>query len=82
MKFLLWFALVAFVVWKIGRDWRRARGVQGRLEARVAAEAAFERIMFSLECQLANGEIDEAQFRILREHAFAQLQRALKEAGF
>ena len=73
MKFLLWFALVAFVVWKIGRDWRRARGVQGRLEARAAAEAAFERIMFSL---------DEAQFRILREHAFSQLQRALKEAGF
>ena len=74
MKFLLWFALVAFVVWKIGRE--------GRLEARAAAEAAFERIMFSLECQLANGEIDEAQFRILREHAFSQLQRALKEAGF
>ena len=56
--------------------------MQGRLEARATAEAAFERIMFSLECQLANGEIDEAQFRILREHAFSQLQRALKEAGF
>jgi putative uncharacterized protein (fragment) len=81
MKFLLWFALVAFVVWKIGRDWR-GRGRGGRGAARPAAEAAFERIMFSLECQLANGEIDEAQFRILREHAFAQLQRALKEAGF
>ena len=38
--------------------------------------------MFSLEYQLANGEIDEAQFRILRKHAFAQLQQALKEAGF
>ena len=50
MKFLLWFALVAFVVWKIGRDWRRARGVQGRLQARAEAEAAFERILFSLEC--------------------------------
>ena len=62
MKFLLWFALVAFVVWKIGRDWQRARGVQGRLEARTAAEAAFE--------------------RILREQAFARLQRALQEAGF
>ena len=59
-----------------------ARGVQGRLEARAAAEAAFERMMFSLECQRANGEIDEAQFRILRDYAFAQLQQALKEAGF
>ena len=79
MKFLLWFALVAFVVWKIGRDWRRARGVQGRLEARAAAEAAFERIMFSLECQLANGEIDEARFRVLRDEAFRRLLAAQEE---
>ena len=80
MKFV-WFLLLVAGLW-VWRDWQRVRRVRERLQRRAAAEAAFERLVFALECQLANGEIDEAQFRILREHAFAQLQRALKEAGF
>ena len=80
MKFL-WFVLLVVGLW-VWRDWQRVRQLRARMQRRAAAEAAFERLVFALERQLANGEIDEAQFRILREHAFAQLQRALKEAGF
>ena len=80
MKFV-WFLLLVAGLW-VWRDWQRVRRVRERLQRRAAAEAAFERLVFALECQLANGEIDEAQFRILREQAFARLQRALQEAGF
>ena len=47
--------------------------------SRAAAEAAFERLVFALECQLANGEIDEARFRMLRDEAFRRLQEAVGE---
>ena len=50
-----------------------------RMARREAAEAAFERLVFALECQLANGEIDEMQFRVLRDEAFRRLQEAVAE---
>jgi len=61
------------------RGWRRVRGVRGVVRRRAAAEAAFERLVFALECQLANGEIDEARFRMLRDEAFRRLQEAVGE---
>jgi len=35
--------------------------------------------VFALECQLANGEIDEARFRGLRDEAFRRLLAAQEE---
>ena len=69
MKFV-WFLLLVAGLW-VWRDWQ--------LQRRAAAEAAFERLVFALECQLANGEIDEARFRMLRDEAFRRLQEAVGE---
>ena len=73
MKFV-WFLLLVAGLW-IWRDWQRVRRVRERLQRR----AAFERLVFALECQLANGEIDEARFRMLRDEAFRRLQEAVGE---
>ena len=75
MKFL-WFVLLVIGVW-LWRDWQRVRRIRERMARRKAAEAAFERLVFTLECQLANGEIDEARFRILRDEAFRRLQEEM-----
>ena len=56
MKFL-WFVLLVVGLW-VWRDWQRVRQLRARMQRRAAAEAAFERLVFALECQLANGEID------------------------
>ena len=77
MKFV-WFLLLVAGLW-IWRDWQRVRRVRERLQRRAAAEAAFERLVFALEGQLANGEIDEARFRMLRDEAFRRLQEAVGE---
>ena len=77
MKFL-WFVLLVIGVW-LWRDWQRVQRLRARMARREAAEAAFERLVFTLECQLANGEIDEARFRILRDEAFRRLQEAVGE---
>ena len=75
MKFL-WFVLLVIGVW-LWRDWQRVQRLRARMARREAAEAAFERLVFTLECQLANGEIDEARFRILRDEAFRRLQAGM-----
>lgn len=75
MKFL-WFVLLVIGVW-LWRDWQRVQRLRARMARREAAEAAFERLVFTLECQLANGEIDETQFRVLRDEAFRRLQEAV-----
>lgn len=75
MKFL-WFVLLVIGVW-LWRDWQRVQRLRARMARREAAEAAFERLVFALECQLANGEIDEARFRVLRDEAFRRLQEAV-----
>ena len=75
MKFL-WFVLLVIGVW-LWRDWQRVQRLRARMARREAAEAAFERLVFTLECQLANGEIDEVRFRILRDEAFRRLQEAV-----
>ena len=75
MKFL-WFVLLVIGVW-LWRDWQRVQRLRARMARRKAAEAAFERLVFTLECQLANGEIDEARFRILRDEAFRRLQEEM-----
>ena len=77
MKFL-WFVLLVVGLW-VWRDWQRVRQLRARMQRRAAAEAAFERLVFALECQLANGEIDEAHFRLLRDEAFRRLQDAVGE---
>ena len=77
MKFL-WFVLLVIGVW-LWRDWQRVQRLRARMARREAAEAAFERLVFTLECQLANGEIDEARFRMLRDEAFRRLQEAVGE---
>ena len=77
MKFV-WFLLLVAGLW-VWRDWQRVRRVRERLQRRAAAEAAFERLVFALECQLANGEIDEARFRLLRDEACRRLQEAVGE---
>ena len=77
MKFL-WFVLLVIGVW-LWRDWQRVQRLRARMARRKAAEAAFERLVFTLECQLANGEIDEARFRMLRDEAFRRLQEAVGE---
>ena len=77
MKFL-WFVLLVIGVW-LWRDWQRVQRLRARMARREAAEAAFERLVFALECQLANGEIDEARFRMLRDEAFRRLQEAVGE---
>ena len=73
MKFV-WFLLLVAGLW-VWRDWQRVRRVRERLQR----QAAFERLVFALECQLANGEIDEARFRMLRDEAFRRLQEAVGE---
>jgi len=75
MKFL-WFVLLVIGVW-LWRDWQRVQRLRARMARREAAEAAFERLVFALECQRANGEIDEARFRILRDEAFRRLQAGM-----
>lgn len=75
MKFL-WFVLLVIGVW-LWRDWQRVQRLRARMARREAAEAAFERLVFALECQRANGEIDETQFRVLRDEAFRRLQEAV-----
>ena len=75
MKFV-WFLLLVVGLW-VWRDWQRVRRIRERMARRKAAEAAFERLVFALECQLANGEIDEARFRILRDEAFRRLQEGM-----
>ena len=75
MKFV-WFLLLVVGLW-VWRDWQRVRRIRERMGRRKAAEAAFERLVFALECQLANGEIDEARFRILRDEAFRRLQEGM-----
>ena len=75
MKFV-WFLLLVVGLW-VWRDWQRVRRIRERMARRKAAEAAFERLVFTLECQLANGEIDEARFRILRDEAFRRLQEEM-----
>ena len=75
MKFV-WFLLLVVGLW-VWRDWQRVRRIRERMARRKAAEAAFERLVFTLECQLANGEIDEARFRILRDEAFRRLQAGM-----
>ena len=75
MKFV-WFLLVVVGLW-VWRDWQRVRRIRERMARRTAAEAAFERLVFTLECKLANGEIDEARFRILRDEAFRRLQAGM-----
>lgn len=77
MKFV-WFLLLVVGLW-VWRDWQRVRRIRERMARRKAAEAAFERLVFTLECQLANGEIDEARFRILRDEAFRRLQESMGE---
>ena len=77
MKFL-WFVLLVVGLW-VWRDWQRVRQLRARMQRRAAAEAAFERLVFALEGQLANGEIDEAHFRLLRDEAFRRLQEAVGE---
>ena len=77
MKFV-WFLLLVVGLW-VWRDWQRVRRIRERMARRKAAEAAFERLVFTLECQLANGEIDEARFRMLRDEAFRRLQEAVGE---
>ena len=77
MKFL-WFVLLVIGVW-LWRDWQRVQRLRARMARREAAEAAFERLVFTLECQLANGEIDEVRFRVLRDEAFRRLQEAVAE---
>ena len=77
MKFV-WFLLLVAGLW-VWRDWQRVRRVRERLQRRAAAEAAFERLVFALEYQLANGDIDEARFRILRDEAFRRLQEGMGE---
>lgn len=77
MKFL-WFVLLVIGVW-LWRDWQRAQRLRARMARREAAEAAFERLVFALECQRANGEIDEARFRVLRDEAFRRLLAAQEE---
>ena len=77
MKFL-WFLLLVIGVW-LWRDWQRVQRLRARMARREAAEAAFERLVFALECQLANGEIDEARFRVLRDEAFRRLLAAQEE---
>ena len=77
MKFL-WFVLLIIGVW-LWRDWQRVQRLRARMARREAAEAAFERLVFALECQRANGEIDEARFRVLRDEAFRRLQEAVGE---
>ena len=77
MKFV-WFLLLVAGLW-VWRDWQRVRRVRERLQRRAAAEAAFERWVFALESQLANVDIDEARFRILRDEAFRRLQEAVGE---
>ena len=77
MKFV-WFLLLVIGLW-IWRDWQRVRRLRERMARRKAAEAAFERLVFALECQLANGEIDEARFRVLRDEAFRRLQAGMVE---
>ena len=77
MKFL-WFVLLVIGVW-LWRDWQRVQRLRARMARREAAEAAFERLVFALECQRANGEIDEARFRMLRDEAFRRLQEAVGE---
>ena len=69
-----------FVVCVVGhRGVAVARLATGAAAAREAAEAAFERLVFALECQRANGEIDEMQFRVLRDEAFRRLLAAQEE---
>ena len=75
MKFL-WFVLLVIGVW-LWRDWQRVQRLRARMARREAAEAAFERLVFALECQRANGEIDEARFRVLRDEAFRRLQAGM-----
>ena len=75
MKFV-WFLLLVVGLW-VWRDWQRVRRIRERMARRKAAEAAFERLVFALECQLANGEIDEARFRVLRDEAFRRLQEGM-----
>ena len=75
MKFV-WFLLLVVGLW-VWRDWQRVRRIRERMARRKAAEAAFERLVFALECQLANGEIDEARFRVLRDEAFRRLQEEM-----
>lgn len=77
MKFL-WFVLLVIGVW-LWRDWQRVQRLRARMARREAAEAAFERLVFALECQRANGEIDEMQFRVLRDEAFRRLLAAQEE---
>jgi len=77
MKFV-WFLLLVVGLW-VWRDWQRVRRIRERMARRKAAEAAFERLVFTLECQLANGEIDEARFRVLRDEAFRRLQAGMGE---
>ena len=77
MKFL-WFVLLVIGVW-LWRDWQRVQRLRARMARREAAEAAFERLVFALECQRANGEIDEARFRVLRDEAFRRLLAAQEE---
>ena len=77
MKFL-WFVLLVIGVW-LWRDWQRVQRLRARMARREAAEAAFERLVFALECQRANGEIDGMQFRVLRDEAFRRLQEAVAE---
>ena len=77
MKFL-WFVLLVIGVW-LWRDWQRVQRLRARVARREAAVAAFERLVFALECQLANGEIDEARFRVLRDEAFRRLLAAQEE---
>ena len=77
MKFL-WFVLLVIGVW-LWRDWQRVQRLRARMARREAAEAAFERLVFTLECQLANGEIDEVRFRVLRDEAFRRLQAGMGE---
>ena len=75
---VLWVVLLVIGVWR-WRDWQRVQRLRARMARREAAEAAFERLVFALECQRANGEIDEMQFRVLRDEAFRRLQEAVAE---
>ncbi|MDO4643530.1 MAG: hypothetical protein Q4A74_06795 [Cardiobacteriaceae bacterium] len=80
MKYIL-LPLLLFLIWKVYRDWYQVRRAKRQLQARVAAELAFERWIFTLESQLANGKIDEAQFKLLREEAYLRLQQTLRDAS-
>ena len=77
MKFV-WFLLLVAGLW-IWRDWQRVRRVRERLQRRAAARGGVRAAGVALECQLANGEIDEARFRMLRDEAFRRLQEAVGE---